>query len=142
MRNEKVVSALVACLTLVVIGAWGMKWTNENLWWSILLMILLGPIALGGYVITFYLVGYLSERLKTDGILFYPLASAVLGSLIFSLPAGFGVLTAFSRGKFNPKLIQWGMERAFMVVGATGGAIGGVVYYVTKRSKPVPPYRH
>jgi general stress protein CsbA len=133
MKNEKLISALAACLTLVLIGAWATKGTAENLWWAVILMIFLGPVAVGGYVIAFYIVGSLSQRLKMDGFLFHLFASTVLGSLVFALPTGCGFLTAFSRGQFNPKLIQWGMERALMVVGATGGAMGGITFYVTKQ---------
>jgi hypothetical protein len=135
MRNEKLVAALAACLSLVLflVFAWVSKGAAQNLWWVALLAILLGPLAFGGYVITFLIVGYLSRKLKMDGFLFCVAASAVLGSLVFTLPSGFGFLTAFSRGHFNPKLMQWGMERALMVFGAMGGAIGGVAFYVTKQ---------
>ena len=112
MKNEKLVAALAACLTLVLIAVCGTKGTAENLWWLVILMILLGPVAVGGYVIAFYIVGGLSQRLKMEGFLFYLLASTALGALIFAVPTGFGFLTAFSRGHFNPKLVQWGMERA------------------------------
>lgn len=133
MRNEKLVAAVAACLTLLLIFAWGTKGTAENLWWALILMIFLGPVAVGGYVVAFYLVGYFSQRFKMDGFLFYLFASTVLGSLVFAIPSGFGVLTAFSRGQFNAKLIHWGMERALMGVGAMGGAIGGITFYVTKQ---------
>jgi hypothetical protein len=133
MKNEKLVAALAACLTLVLIAVWGTKGTAENLWWLVILTIFLGPLAVGGYVLAFYIVGGLSQRLKMDGFLFYLLASAALGALIFAVPTGFGFLTAFSRGHFNPKLVHWGTERALMLVGATGGAIGGITFYVTKQ---------
>jgi hypothetical protein len=135
MRNEKIVAALAACLSLVLflVYAWVIKGPAQNLWWVALLSILLGPLAFGGYVITFLIVGYLSQKLKMDGFLFCVVASAVLGSLIFTLPSGFGFLTAFSRGQFNPKLMHWGMGRAMMVFGAMGGTIGGVAFYVTKQ---------
>lgn len=135
MRNEKLVAALAACLTLLLflIVELAGKGPAQNLWWVALLTILLGPLALGGYVITFYIVGYLSQKLKMDGFFFCLVANAVLGSLIFTLPGGFGFLTAFSRGRFNPKLMQWGMERGLMLLGAMGGAIGGIAFYVTKR---------
>jgi hypothetical protein len=133
MKNEKLISALAACLTLLLLVAWGTKGTAENLWWAVILMIFLGPVAAAGYVIAFYIVGYLSQKLKMEGFLFFLLASTVLGSLVFAVPSGFGVFTAFSRGQFNPKLIQWGMERALMFVGAMGGAIGGITFYVIKQ---------
>jgi hypothetical protein len=133
MKNEKLISALAACLTLALIVGWGTKGTAENIWWAVILMIFFGPVAVAGYVVAFYLVGYLSQRLKMDGFLFYLLASTVIGSLVFGVPTGFGFLTAFSRGQFNPKLIHWGMERTLMVVGAMGGAIGGITFYVTKQ---------
>lgn len=133
MKNEKLISALAACLTLLLILASGTKGTAENLWWAIILMIFLGPVAVAGYVIAFYIVGYLSQKLKMEGFLFFLFASTVLGSLVFAVPSGFGVFTAFSRGQFHPKLIQWGMERALMFVGAMGGAIGGITFYVTKQ---------
>jgi hypothetical protein len=135
MKNEKLISALAACLTLVVFLTitFGTKGPAQNLWWAVILVIFLGPVAVGGYVIAFYIVDRLSQRLKMDGFLFYFLASTVLGSLVFAVPTGFGFLTAFSRGQFNQKLIHWGMERTLMVVGAMGGAIGGITFYVTKR---------
>jgi hypothetical protein len=133
MKQENLVAAFAACLTLVLILAWGLKGTAENLGWMVILTIFLGPVAVAGYVLAFYIVGALSQRLKMDGFLFYLFASALLGSLVFALPSGFGFFTAFSRGKFNPKLIQWGMERALMLIGAVGGAIGGITFYVAKQ---------
>ena len=137
MKNERLVAALAACLTLLLIAVWGTKGTAENLWWVVILMIFLGR----GYVLAFYIVGGLSQKLKMDGFLFCLLASTALGALIFAVPTGFGFLTAFSRGHFNPKLVQWGMERALMLVGAMGGAIGGITFYVTKQVRAVKPSR-
>jgi hypothetical protein len=134
VKNEKLIAAFAACLTLVLILLWAFKGPAQNLGWAIILMIFFGPFAVAGYVVTFYLVAALSRKLKMDGFLFCLLASAALGSLIFALPTGFGFFTAFSRGKFDPRLLQWGMELALMVVGATGGAVGGITYYLTKQS--------
>jgi hypothetical protein len=133
MRNEKLMAALTACATLLFIVVWGLKGPPQNLWWAVILTIFFGPVAVGGYVIVFYIVGYLSEKLKMNGLFFSVFASTALGSLVFAVATGFGFISAFSRGKFNPKLMQWGMERSLMLVGAVGGAIGGIAFYATRK---------
>ena len=135
MKSEKLVAAVASTLAIGLIIVCSMQvWAKqENCWWAMILLIFILPIAAFGYLFEFLVVDNISQRLKMDGFVFSFLTSALLGSMVFGVASGFGFFGAFSRGQFKPRLYNWKLELVLLLLGAMGGAVGGIVYYLTKK---------